>query len=457
MYTRNIFFLAYNPDLQISALHEVLSDWQVNPVNLHTLHSLNLPHSEACIGLFALDWPLSDEKFKKMQRVIQHNPHILWIGLINSESLDTAAIRSLIAESAVDYHSYPLDRSRLNHSIGHAHGMAKLLNANGSVHYRIENNMGLIGSSETINKIRKLIEKLAATDASVLITGESGTGKELAARELHQKSNRRNKPFVVINCGALPESLIQSELFGHEKGAFTNANRRHIGKIEAADGGTLFLDEIGDLPMSQQANLLRFLQDGIIERVGGRNSISVNARVIAATNIDLLQAIEQQLFRDDLFYRINVINIDMPPLRERDSDSVILAEFFLVNIAANRPGKITFSKQALTAINRYHWPGNIRELRNRIFRATAITETSVLSEKDLGLDKFADNRPPLTLATARENADISVIKQSLMYSQNNISQASKLLQVSRPTLYHLIAKYNLQNDKEESIQGESLA
>ena len=303
---------------------------------------------------------------------------------------------------------------------------------------------GVIAISPEMGRICRMIEKVAPTDASVLLLGESGTGKELLTNALHDLSGRADKRFVVINCAAIPETLLESELFGYEKGAFTGAYKTTVGKIEYADGGTLFLDEIGDLPQSLQSKLLRFLQERTIERVGGREQIPVDVRVVCATHQDLRGLIQSGGFREDLFYRISEVTIDIPPLRKRSGDSVVLARAFLQRYAESNPGAPKdFTDEALRAIELYHWPGNARELENRVRRAAIMAEGSRVTAEDLELDEGDGESQPLNLRQVREEAEKRAIRQALALSDQRVAQAADLLGVSRPTLYDLMEKYAL--------------
>lgn len=288
------------------------------------------------------------------------------------------------------------------------------------------------------------MEKIRGADTPVFLGGESGTGKELVSRLIHQHSPRRHAPFVTVNCGALPPTLIQSELFGHEKGAFTGAGERKMGKIEAAQGGTVFLDEIGDLPLELQANLLRFLQEKTIERIGSRQTLAIDARVIAATHVDLEEAVRQGRFREDLYYRLNVLYLKLPPLRERAGDVELLAEAFLKKfVRENRSRVKGFSQQALRIMNRHPWPGNVRELINRVQRAVVMCETPLITPADLDLERRLASRALLTLDEARQIAEAEAVRNSLMSNGNNISEAARQLGVSRVTLYRLMEKLKI--------------
>ncbi len=312
-----------------------------------------------------------------------------------------------------------------------------------------EHNVALemIGTSSAIRRVRKELRKITtAHTVPVLITGESGTGKELAALAVHRNSNRRNAPFIAVNCGALPAGLIQSELFGHEKGAFTGAVMRGIGRIEAADGGTIFLDEIGDLPLELQVNLLRFLQEKTIERVGATTSIPIDARVVTATHLDLAHEVQSGHFREDLFYRLNVLTVTVPPLRDREEDIELLATHYLHKFASERKGHVQgFSDCAVAYMRHYAWPGNVRELVNRVHRAVIMYEQPLISAAELG---FTSSPSPLvksymSLEQARQEADRQAIALSLKCTSNNVSAAARQLGITRTTMYRLMEKYEL--------------
>jgi two-component system NtrC family response regulator len=303
---------------------------------------------------------------------------------------------------------------------------------------------GMIGASPEMEKIYASIRKLSTTDVPVLIGGESGTGKELVARAIHRRSPRKDGPFVVINCGAIPEALLESELFGHEKGAFTGAHLQRRGRIEAAQGGTLFLDEIGELTPSLQVKLLRFLQEQKIERVGGREEIIVNARVLAATNKDLKKGTAEGSFREDLYYRIGVVVISIPPLRDREGDIRLLANGLLHKYTAETKRSISgFTSQALLALENHSWPGNVRELENRIKRAVIMTEGTQITPEDLELvspyARYGDGK----LKEAREALEKDLITRVLKSKRGNLSQAAADLGISRPTLYEFMQKLGI--------------
>ena len=303
----------------------------------------------------------------------------------------------------------------------------------------------MLGTSPQMQDVFTTIHKVAHTEASVLIVGESGTGKELVARAIHRQSGRRDAPFVAINCGAIPENLLESELFGHEKGAFTGAHVQRKGRIESAQGGTLFLDEIGELSLPLQVKLLRFLQEHQLERVGGREPIMVDTRVLAATNVDLNQAMAEGRFRDDLYYRLGVIIVALPPLRERGEDVLLLAKALFQRYTAEGKNKITgFTRQALSALQSYHWPGNVRELENRIKRAVIMAQGTRLTPGDLDLESPFAKYAGQGLRAAREALEKELIQRVLARHNGNVTRTAAELEVSRPTLHELISKYAIE-------------
>jgi DNA-binding NtrC family response regulator len=301
----------------------------------------------------------------------------------------------------------------------------------------------MVGSSPAMVRLIHTIRKVAATEAPVLITGESGTGKELAAIAVHRHSPRAGGPFVPINCAALPKTLIASELFGHEKGAFTGADQRRIGRIQAADKGTLFLDEIGDLPMDLQAHLLRFLQESTIDRVGGHHPIKVDVRVIAATNVPLRKAVAEGRFREDLFFRLNVLTLEMPPLRERGEDIESLALHFATKFAQDAGKAVRgLGPEALAVIRRYGWPGNIRELIATMRRAVVMADGPWITPADLHLPE-EETGSVSNLETARREVEETMVRQALAAHRNNVKRTAEHLGVSRVTMYRLMEKYGI--------------
>jgi two-component system NtrC family response regulator len=306
---------------------------------------------------------------------------------------------------------------------------------------------GIVAISDAMLRVCRVVEKVAPTNATTLLQGESGTGKELLARALYRLSPRKDQPFVAINCAAIPENLLESELFGFEKGAFTGAVKQTPGKIETADGGTLFLDEIGDMPMALQAKLLRFLQERVVERIGGRKEIPVDVRVVCATNRNLADAAKQGTFRDDLYYRISEITINIPPLRERDGGRIVLARHLLARFASQQGKKVKgLSDDAQEAIDAYAWPGNVREMENKIRSAVIMAEGKYVTALDLGLE-VAATPASLNLRATRQDAETRAIRQALIRTAGNVSKAADLLGVTRPTLYDLLQKYDLRTDE----------
>jgi two-component system NtrC family response regulator len=308
---------------------------------------------------------------------------------------------------------------------------------------------GIVGSSPQMLAVLRIIEKIAPSDISVMLLGESGTGKELLAHAVHALSPRAKGPFVALSCAAIPEALFESELFGHERGAFTGAVKQTPGKIESANNGTLFLDEIGDVPQPIQVKLLRFLQNQVVERIGGRRPIQVDVRIVCATHQNLPQLIADGRFREDLFYRLNEVTVQVPPLRERVGDAGLLANYFLGRFAAEfgRPVR-AFTPDALRAVQAHTWRGNVRELENVIKRATIMASGPLISRADLELERGAEPGLSLNLREARLRAEAQVLRQALAQTGSNVSQAAKLLGVSRPTLYDLMRQHGLGPDTE---------
>ncbi len=359
-----------------------------------------------------------------------------------------SALRAISA-GAWDFYSKPVDIDELHLIVKRAFHVRELELQNQKMQQPDAEGELLLGTmvsgSPEMMKAVRTIERAAPTNASVMILGASGTGKELMARGLHNISNRRENPFIAINCGAIPENLLESELFGHEAGAFTGAVKTNIGKIEIANGGTLFLDEVGDIPLPLQVKLLRFLQERVIERVGGRKAISVDVRIVCATHRNLNQMIAEQGFREDLYYRLAELTVNIPALKERTGDAVLLAKFFLAKFANEMNPQIKgFSTAALTAVDGWAWPGNVRELENRVKRAVIMAEGKFVTEEDLEFDLPDENELPLNLKAAREAADRKAIKRAISRTEGNISNAAKLLGISRPTLYDLLKQYELQ-------------
>ena len=359
----------------------------------------------------------------------------------------TNAMRA-IAMGAYDFYEKPIDADLLAITIRRAARLYHIEQENRRLHsvHGGSEMRGLIAASPEMLKVCRTVEKLAPTDVSTLVLGESGTGKEVLVKALHDLSDRRDKRLVAINCAAIPEALLESELFGYERGAFTGANKTTQGKIEIANGGILFLDEVGDLPHPLQAKLLRFLQERVIERIGGRSEIPVDVRVICATHRDLPELIQAGDFREDLYYRINEATIRVPPLRERQGDTLLLARAFLEKFAAElkRPIK-GFTPPAIEAIEAYNWPGNVRELENRVKRAVIMADGTQISPEDLELpiSEGDGEQDPFNLREVREKAESQAILRALARADGNVSKTAELLGVTRPTLYNLMKKYGV--------------
>ena len=353
------------------------------------------------------------------------------------------ALRS-IELGAFDFYTKPIDTDQLDHVVDRAFHVSEL---------EYENRMrssaqgtvgGIVSNHPDMLSVCRLVEKIAPSEVTCTLIGESGTGKEVLAKALHGLSQRSEQPFAAINCAAIPENLMESELFGHEKGAFTGADRTRPGRIEVADGGTLFLDEIGDMPLSLQSKLLRFLQERVIERVGGRNGIPVDVRVVCATNKNLETMVTEGTFREDLYYRIAEMVIDIPPLRERPGDKAVLARHFLAKYAVDRYAGVTgYTDEAIESIEAYDWPGNVREMENKVKRAIVLADGKHIRSSDLGLKKTDNNLTGLNLRDVRQTAERRAVMQALSITNNNISAAAKYLGITRPTLYDMIKKYAL--------------
>jgi two-component system NtrC family response regulator len=351
---------------------------------------------------------------------------------------------------AFDFYVKPIDLDELKIIIKRAVYLQQLEIENARLAESLQDGRAfpeIIGDSVKMREVFRLIDTVAVTSYTVLISGESGTGKELVAKAIHQRSDRAERPFVTINCGAIPETLLESELFGHEKGAFTDAVSTKVGKFELAHQGTLFLDEIGELSLPLQVKLLRFLQDRIIERVGGKEQIQVDVRVIAATNRALSREVESRTFREDLYYRLSVITIELPPLRDREDDVLLIATHLLRGYAEeNRRGEMSFHPSAVAVLRAYEWPGNIRELENRLKRAVILSSGSKLTAANLGLESLG-GEPLRSLQEVREETEVNHIKAALLRSNWNISKAARELGTSRTTLYDLLDKYKIQKAK----------
>ena len=395
----------------------------------------------------------SSEGFRCLEAMLRLNPAANVIVVTGHHDRENA-LRAIQA-GAYDFCRKPVDLAELKVIINRAFYLSTLQAEADAGERNPEpappGHPTIVGDCPAMRKVFATIEKVAGSDAPVLIMGESGTGKEVVARAIHDASRRKAGPLVAVNCGAIPEHLLESEFFGHEKGAFTGATNKVLGKVEYADGGTLFLDEVGELPLNMQVKLLRFLQEMVIQRVGGRKDIAVNTRIVAATNVDIAKAMEEGAFRVDLYYRIGVVTLTLPPLRERGDDIPLLAEHFLKRMSGEQQVRVTgFSAAAERALRAYAWPGNVRELENKIRRAVILTGSPRIDADDLGLDPetVAESVPDdesMTLKEARNAVEREMVQSALRRNAGNILQAAKAIGVSRPTFYDLMKKHGIES------------
>lgn len=390
----------------------------------------------------------ASEGFAALEEMLKLMPQLKII-VASGHAEPDSAMRA-VAAGAWDFYQKPVDIDELHLIVSRALHVHQLEQKNEN---QLNQDVGketllgnIISASPEMIKVARTVERVAKTSASVMLLGSSGTGKELLANGLHNSSDRHDKPFIAINCGAIPENLLESELFGHEKGAFTGAVKTTEGKIEQANGGTLFLDEVGDIPLPLQVKLLRFLQERTVERIGGRKLIPVDVRVVCATHRNLNQMITEKTFRDDLYYRLAEIIVHIPSLSQRTGDAILLAKHFLKKFASEmNPAVKGFRPDALSAIDMWEWPGNVRELENTIKRAVIMADDNMISVDDLELEEDSDEMDDfINLKAARELADRRAIKRAISRTEGNISNAAKLLGISRPTLYDLLKQYQMQ-------------
>lgn len=357
-----------------------------------------------------------------------------------------------ISLGAYDFYSKPINIEEMRISIKRALYIQSLERENQRLTKYLEDRgefSDIISDCKQMSDILDIVRRVSTTDVTVLIQGESGTGKELIARAIHHNSDRRDKPFITINCGAIPETLLESELFGHEKGAFTDAHIQRKGKLEIAQSGTVFLDEITELPLTLQVKILRFLQEKEIERIGGRETIKLDVRVIAATNHDIIEEIKKGKFREDLYYRLSVVHVKLPPLRDRGDDAIILANVFLERNKFMRSGISGFSNESIMAIKAYSWPGNVRELENKVKRGIIMAKSAYITPEDMDIPYHGEvsvSKRKMSLKEARELLEMNYILSALKSSDWNISHASEKIGVTRSTLYNLMDKYKISHD-----------
>ncbi|HAD08700.1 MAG TPA: sigma-54-dependent Fis family transcriptional regulator [Porticoccaceae bacterium] len=452
---RSAIFLA-DPKLKGEAVNVVLSalsDWDIGIFRDWSQIAKN--NIDAKVGVFFIadSEGKDDESLYMLNQTLAQLKELEWVAIATKRQLSLTDYVSILARYASDYFTYPLNGTgnQLSERLGHVHGMATL-RAQFRALSTTKRHLDIVGESSAMKKIYDLIPRLARSTAPVLITGDTGTGKELIAKTIHDQSGRAKSPFIPVNCGAIPDNLVESELFGHRKGAFTGADQDKIGLIQAADRGTLLLDEIGDLPAAQQVKLLRFLQEGTVTPIGATRPLKVDARVIAATHANLEQSALEGGFRSDLFYRLNVLQIHMPSLSERVEDIEVLANYFLSIFNAEATAKISgFSDQTLSAMRDHHWRGNVRELMNRIRKGVVLCQSRYIEPEDIGLSRDTQCQPgdsankTLDLADSVNAAQKEAIKNALKTSDYNISKAARDLGVSRMTLYRLLQKHDIQN------------
>jgi DNA-binding NtrC family response regulator len=423
-------------------LRGTMPDWEIRSVTNLGDAGRELRNNHYLVGLLMHD--REQQRPNDVDAFLRRHSNMQWVGVFHPRDLESTPCRDLVVEHLCDYHTAPLDPIRLSHTLGHAHGWAMLKRRRQQLIDHANADSPLIGQCEAIVRLRAQVDRVAKVAAPVLIWGESGSGKELTAQAIHDQSDRASGPFVPINCGAIAPTLIHSELFGYERGAFTGATRGKAGLIESADGGTLFLDEIGDLPKDQQANLLRFLQEKTICRLGSTRNIRVDVRVIAASHVQLQQAVAKGDFREDLYYRLAVLPVTVPPLRDRREDIVALAEhFFHVYASEKAPRLKGFSDRAVAAILDHHWPGNVRELINRVRRAMVMSDGRLITPDDLGLSRGIPAPMPAALDDARMRSERIALRDCLDRSGQNVSRAARDLGVSRTTMYRLLSKHGM--------------
>ena len=420
-------------------------------------HSDNISNSldiSKCpaIGVFAMGQNPDEHTLILLEEALKATPNTAWVAILTDQNFQNRQLMTLVVAYCQDYMTYPFRgiEEIFGSMLGHVKGMARLRKSQlnqGLAPSKHHTKYNMVGKSKAIKNVFTLIEKYAKSDAAVMISGESGTGKELIALAIHEDSPRADKPFIAVNCGAIPENLLESELFGHIKGAFTGAIQNRDGRIALADTGTLFLDEIGDLSLGQQVKILRFLQEGTFEPVGSSHTQVADVRIITASHVDMEHAIAKKLFREDLYYRLNVLQLTAPPLREHNADIELLARHYLEEFTLGRADTPKgFSPEALQAMALHDWPGNVRELINRVQKATIVSDHALIAPQDLGFEKPRSSTQSgivVNLQETRNKAEREALETTLQSTQFNVSKTAQLLGISRMTIYRLMEKHSI--------------
>ena len=432
---RTVLYVANSPDQKLVEFLAA-SGWQAVHAKSTAAAERVIERSNIKVGLVQLPDDCTSQHLSALASCMRR-AETNWVAQIVPGQTENELIGRFILDYCFDFVTRPWLNDRLMFALGHAHGLSSLRQARIAPEPSLGRH-GMVGQCEAMQQLYRRIDKCGVTHAPVFVAGESGTGKELTAKAIHERSPRAGRAFVAINCAAIPPSLLQAELFGHERGAFTGAMQRKIGRIESAHEGTLFLDEIGDMPLECQAVLLRFLQEGTIERLGGSGPIHVDVRVISATHVDLDKAVEDGRFRSDLYHRLCVLRLVEPPLRERGGDIKLLANYALSMYRQDGTRKLRgLSRDAIVAMSNYEWPGNVRELINCVRRAVVMSEGRFITAGDLGLPE-ADSGPAVTLAEIRSKAEKDAIEHALQRHGYKLSEAAAELGISRATLYRLM-------------------
>lgn len=434
---RPVLILDFNNDFSNFEAKLTPLDWIPTIVSTvsQSIRIISEPDLKIAIAVVSSD--KHRQTFNAVVKLQHLAPKVKWLAILMQYPILSLACTKKLSAHFVDYFHCPIDWELLLHSLGHVWGMEKLHDEANQGRHHTQNHI-IVGRSKVIKNLKLKLARIAQTDCPVLISGETGTGKGLCSQLIHSLSHRRDGPLVTVNCGALPSTLIHSELFGHEKGAYTGAETQYIGYIERADNGTLFLDEIGDLPLELQVHLLRFVDENIIERLGGDRPIKVDCRIIFASHIDLETAVAEGEFREDLYHRLNILRLHVPSLREYREDIEVLADDYLARFN-HRDHKLHLSNSALQTMLQYDWPGNVRELKNRILRAVVMAESDQITEKELGIKLIAT----AGLENQRIELDTEVLLEALKLNNHNVSAASRHLNISRTTFYRLIKKCNI--------------